>query len=35
MSDEDIELPREPASMADDVEVEPESDAPPVAELDP
>jgi peptide deformylase len=35
MSDEDVELPREPASLADDVEVEPESDAPSVAELDP
>jgi peptide deformylase len=35
MSDDDIELPREPASMADDVEVELESDAQPVAELDP
>jgi peptide deformylase len=35
MSDDDLELPREPASLADDVEVEPESDAPPVAELDP
>jgi peptide deformylase len=35
MSDDDIELPREPASLADDVEVEPESDAQPVAELDP
>jgi peptide deformylase len=33
MSDEDIELPREPASLADDVEVEPEQDAP--EELDP
>jgi peptide deformylase len=35
MSDDDIELPREPASMADDVEVELEADAQPVAELDP
>jgi peptide deformylase len=35
MSDDDIELPREPASLADDVEVELESDAQPVAELDP
>ena len=35
MSDEDIELPREPASMADDVEVEAEADAPSVAEIDP
>jgi peptide deformylase len=35
MSDDDIEFPRDPASMADDVEVEVESDAPPVAELDP
>jgi peptide deformylase len=34
MSDEDIELPREPASMAGDVEVEPESGAPAVEELD-
>jgi peptide deformylase len=35
MSDDDIELPREPVSLADDVEVELESDAQPVAELDP
>jgi peptide deformylase len=35
MSDDDIELPGEPASLADDVEVELESDAQPVAELDP
>ena len=35
MSDEDIELPREPTSLAGDVEVEAEPDAPPVAELDP
>jgi peptide deformylase len=35
MSDDDIELAREPASLADDVEVELESDAQPVAELDP
>ncbi len=33
MNDDDLELPREPASLADDVEVEPEQDAP--AELDP
>jgi peptide deformylase len=33
MEDDDLELPREPASLADDVEVEPEQDAP--AELDP
>ncbi|HXD55302.1 MAG TPA: peptide deformylase [Solirubrobacteraceae bacterium] len=35
MSDEDLEFPRDPASMADDVEVEAESDAPAPAELDP
>jgi peptide deformylase len=35
MSDEQIEFPAEPASLLDDVEVESESDAPPVAELDP
>jgi peptide deformylase len=35
MSDEDIELPREPTSQPGDVEVEPEPDATPVAELDP
>jgi peptide deformylase len=34
MSEDDLELPREPASLAGDVEVESESDAPPVAELD-
>jgi peptide deformylase len=34
MSDEDIELPRDPASQPGDVEVESEEDAPPVAELD-
>ncbi len=34
MSDEEVELPREPASLAGDVEVESEADAPPVEELD-
>jgi len=33
MSDDDLEFPREPASLADDVEVESEQDAP--EELDP
>ena len=35
MSDEDLEFPRDPASLADDVEVEAESDAPAPSELDP
>jgi peptide deformylase len=34
MSEDEIELPRQPASQAGDVEVESESDAPPVEELD-
>ncbi len=34
MSEQEEELPREPTSLGDDVEVERESDAPPVAELD-
>jgi len=35
MSDEDLEFPRDPASLADDVEVEAESDALAPSELDP